>query len=319
MRAAVITTPATPPVCADFPEPEPLPGREPLGLVGAGLHQAVRGLAAGRHYGSEHAYPLVPGVDAVARTPEGRLVFTAFTRAPWGTMAERLATPFDVALPDGADPLAVAAGMNPGLSSWLVLTDRRAEVGALDTVLVLGATGMSGSMAVQSAFALGARRVIAAGRDPEALERLRGLGATTVSLAETDPDALAGALADAVADTPPTLVLDYVWGPVAEASFAALGRTGLGDDTADIAYVPIGTLAGSDAALPGALLRSRRIRVTGSGLGSVARERIVAAIPEVMARLADGTLEAPYTIYPLRRVQEAWAHHGRTRAVIVPD
>lgn len=168
MRAAVITDPSTPPTCAEFPEPPARPGTEPLHLVAAGLHPVVRGIATGRHYRSTHTYPLVPGIDAVARTGDGRLVYTGLTPAPWGTVAERMATPFAIDLPAGADPLAVAAGVNPGMSGWVALVDRRAETGGLGTVLVLGATGASGGMAVQSALALGADRVVAAGRDPRA-------------------------------------------------------------------------------------------------------------------------------------------------------
>jgi NADPH:quinone reductase-like Zn-dependent oxidoreductase len=318
MRAAVVGNPDAAPEYADFPEPQQRPGQEPLHLVGAGLHHVVRGLASGRHYGSNGAYPLVPGVDAVARTEDGRLVYTGLPRPPWGTMAERLVTPFEVELPAGADPLAVAAGMNPGLSGWMPLIARREEAGALGTVLVLGATGMSGSLAVRAALALGAHQVIAAGRDREALERLRGLGAVTVPLAPTGPAAWTADLGAAVAEASPALVLDFVWGAVAEAAFAALGAAGA-DENADIDYVQIGSLAGSEAALPAALLRSRRIRVTGSGTGSVSKQQMIAEIPDVLARFADGTFDAPYTAYPLSRIGEAWAHQGRTRAVVVPD
>ncbi|MCC8249731.1 quinone oxidoreductase family protein [Saccharothrix luteola] len=319
MRAAVITALAGSPACADFPEPTVPPGHEPMHLVGAGLHNIVRGLATGQHYGrGQMTYPLVPGIDAVARTGDGRLVYTGYARPPFGTMAERLTAPFQAEVPAGADPLAIAAGMNPGLSGWMVLTARRAEVGALGTVLVLGATGMSGSLAVQGALALGAERVVAAGRDPEALERLRGAGATTVSLAQNGSDGLEKALADAVAEAQPGLVLDYLWGPVAEAAFAVLGRSGE-DTEAGTAYAQIGSLAGLEASLPADLLRSRRIRITGSGIGSVSPEEMLAEAPEVMARFADGSLQVPYTAFPLSRVAEAWAHTGRSRAVVVPD
>jgi hypothetical protein len=81
----------------------------------------------------------------------------------------------------------------------------------------------------------------------------------------------------------------------------------------------IGSLAGHDAALPSELLRSRRIRLSGSGLGSFTKEQIFAVIPEVIAAVAEGTLEAPYTPYSLSQIQQAWAHQGRTRAVVVPD
>ncbi|RBQ17638.1 zinc-binding alcohol dehydrogenase family protein [Spongiactinospora rosea] len=283
--------------------------------MGAGLHHVVRGQASGRHYGGGQTYPLVPGIDAVARTDDGRLVYTGLARAPWGTMAERLVTPFEVDLPAGADPLAVAAGMNPAMAGWMPLIGHRGEAGALGTVLVLGATGMSGGLAVRTALALGAHQVIAAGRDHQALERLRDLGVLTVPL--TAPDA-GSALAAAVAGAQPTLVLDFVWGPVAEAAFAALGMTGM-DGGAAIDYVQIGSLAGSEAALPAALLRARRIQIRGSGLGSVSKAELIAEFPEIIARFADGTLDVPYTRYPLSRVGEAWSHQGRTRAVIVPD
>jgi NADPH:quinone reductase-like Zn-dependent oxidoreductase len=319
MRAAVITTPGAPPACAEFPEPEPRPGQEPLRLVGAGLHHVVRALASGRHYGSDHAYPLVPGVDAVARTGDGRLVFTGFTRAPWGTMAEQLVTPFELELPAGTDPLEVAAGMNPAMSGWFALAAGSREVGGLGTVLVLGATGMSGSLAVRAALALGAKQVVAAGRNAEALERLRGLGATTVSLAHSGPDAMAAALGAAVDEAAPSLVLDYLWGPVAESTFRALGRAGAGDGSAELSYVQIGSLAGTEATLPAALLRSRPIRVSGSGAGSISKAQMITQLPDIIARFADGTFEAPYTAYPLSRVDAAWAHEGPTRAVVVPD
>ncbi|XKK39726.1 hypothetical protein HFP72_02275 [Nocardiopsis sp. ARC36] len=205
------------------------------------------------------------------------------------------------------------------MSGWMVLTARRREVGRLGTVLVLGATGMSGALAVRAALALGADRVVAAGRDPEALERLQGLGALPVSLNHDGPDALAAALATAVDQAPPTLVLDFLWGTVAEAAFAALAWGGMGEDAPEVAYVQIGSLAGARAAVPAALLRSRRIRVTGSGIGSVSKAELLAEAPAVMALFADETFQAPYTAYPLDRVGEAWAHQGRTRAVVVPD
>ncbi|MEV0367845.1 zinc-binding alcohol dehydrogenase family protein [Nocardia fusca] len=319
MRAVVVNTPDATPVCADFPDPEQRPGRAPLSLVGAGLHHVVRGQASGRHYGSGRAHPLVPGVDAVARSEDGRLVYTGFAQAPWGTMAEWMVTPFEAELPAGADPLAVAAGMNPALSGWMPLVARREEAGELGTVLVLGATGASGGLAVRAALSLGAKQVIAAGRNRAALERLGDPGIVTVALAPDAPDAWSATLGAAVAEAQPTLVLDYVWGTVAEAAFAALGSSGPADSSVPVDYVQIGSLAGTEALLPAALLRSRRIRVSGSGLGSVSKEQMIAEVPAILARFADGTFDAPYTAYPLSRVGEAWAHQGRTRAVIVPD
>jgi hypothetical protein len=107
-------------------------------------------------------------------------------------------------------------------------------------------------------------------------------------------------------------------GAIAEAAFAVLGRSGE-DAEANMAYVQIGSLAGIAASLPADLLRSRRIQVTGSGVGSRSAEAMHAEAPEVMARFADGSLQLPYTAFPLSRIGEAWAHTGRSRAVVVPD
>lgn len=314
MRAAVLTEPGRAPVCGDFPEPEPFDGSAEFELVGAGLHQVVRSIASGRHYGSAGRYPQVVGVDAVARRADGALVYTGFTRAPWGTMAERLATPGGFELPAAADPLAVAAGVNPGLAGHLPLRARREELGALDTVLILGATGMSGRMATQAARHLGATQVVGVGRDPERLEQVAACGAVPVALGD-DP---AGAIRDGLDGDAPDIVLDFVWGGVAEAAFEALGRTGMGQDTADITYCQIGALAGPTAAVPSTLLRSRRIRLIGSGAGSATQQDIEAALPEVIELIASGVFTVPYRSFALADVDLAWAHAGSERAVVVP-
>lgn len=314
MRAVVLPSADAAPRAADFPSPQAQPGEQEVTLVGAGVHQVMKALASGRHYGSTGAYPLVPGVDAVARTSAGDLVYTGFARSPWGTMAEQMTSRIALPLPDGADPLAVAAGLNPAMSGFLPLETHLEQRGKLDTVLVLGATGMAGRAAVQSALALGASAVIAVGRDAEALSQRQDLGARAVSIADGTAD-----LDAAVARSTPSLVLDFVWGPVAEAAFAALRTHGLEDDQADISYVQIGSLAGEDAAVPGSLLRSRRITLRGSGAGSVGTEHLMAKLPRLIGMIADGTIDVPYTAYPFSRVEEAWRHPGRDRAVVVPD
>ena len=313
MRAVVFPSSESDPVIDDFPDPEAPPRGETLELVGAGVHPVVRGLARGAHYGSTGVYPLVPGVDAVARRADGSLVYAASPRAPWGTMSERIATSIALPLPGGADPLAVAAGMDPGMSGWMPLTSHRDAHGSLGTVLVLGATGVPGGRAGPAAGLCGPARIGAAARDAASLDALRSAGFDTADL--TDPDALARTVADGA----PDLVLDYVWGPVAEAAFAALARHGLAGETAETSYVQIGSSAGAMAALPAAVLRSRPLRVSGSGAGSFSQDQLMRELPQMMSHISDDSLPVPYTTYPFRRVGEAWAHTGRSRAVVVPD
>jgi NADPH:quinone reductase-like Zn-dependent oxidoreductase len=321
MKAAVLASSTSVPEFGEFDEPPVTEGRELVSLVAAGIHPVTRSIATGSHYGSSHAWPLVPGIDAVARTADGALVYTGFPEAPYGTFAERIAVPAGIRmeLPGGADPVQVAGGLNPGLSSWMPLVTRSGEVDSLGTVLILGVTGMAGPLAVQNALALGATRVVGVGRNPVSLDRAAEHGAVTVAFsdeAETDASAIASALdGDA-----PTLVLDFVWGAPAEATFSALTRSGLDEDSADIAYIEIGAMAGADAAVPASLLRSRRIRISGSGAGSASMPELVRQIPAYMELIADGRVEVPTLTYPLSRVSDAWTNTtSASRIVLVAD
>jgi NADPH:quinone reductase-like Zn-dependent oxidoreductase len=321
MKAAIIGGPTQPAAYGDFAEPTTSDGGELVDLVAAGIHPVVRAIASGRHYASSNHWPLIPGVDAVARTATGELVYTGNITTPYGTLAERMAISpgLRIPLPHGADPVQVAAGINPGLSSWLPLTARASEIGTLGTVLVLGATGIAGGLAVQNAFALGATRVVGVGRNRSALAGVADHGATTVALSG-DKDADAAAIGEGLAGDAPSIVLDFVWGAPAEATFAALARRGAGDDNADIAYVEIGSMAGADAVVPAALLRSRRIRMTGSGAGSSSISDIVVQLPAYLAMFAAGRVTVPVRTFPLSSAAEAWeaAAAGGKRVVVVP-
>ncbi|MET1008395.1 MAG: zinc-binding alcohol dehydrogenase family protein [Propionibacteriaceae bacterium] len=285
------------------------------------MHPLVRALASGRHYGSGGAWPLVPGVDAVARTATGGLVYTGYVEAPFGTFAERMAVPAGLSIPLPAEVNAaqVAAGLNPGLSSWLPLRHRVAAVNSLGTVLVLGVTGMAGALAVQNARLLGATRVVGVGRNPAGLTRAEQLGAETVALTG-DRAQDAQSLAEVLGGQAPSVVLDFVWGGVAETAFEALSRRGLHDDAGNIAYVEIGAGGGPEARVPGALLRSRRITISGSGAGSTPIAVMRKEIPTYLGHIVDGAIEVPAQAFPLSDIGAAWeaAASGGPRPVVVP-
>jgi NADPH:quinone reductase-like Zn-dependent oxidoreductase len=182
MYAAVITSFDSPPAYLEFPSPVPAGSDQVLvDVIASGLHRRVRSQADGSHYTSTGELPLVPGVDGVARLPDGTLRYFALGDTPSGAMAEQ--TVIDLRhsfeLPDGSDPVRVAAAMNPAMSSWVALR-RRTGFQTGQSVLVLGATGSSGQMAVQVAKQLGAGWVVAAGRNPERLAALPELGADAV-------------------------------------------------------------------------------------------------------------------------------------------
>jgi hypothetical protein len=187
MKAAVLDSPNSVPVYGDFAEPGVGPDTQVVELVAAGIHHVTRSVAAGRHYGSDGAYPLIPGLNAVARTADGQLVFTSSAPPPYGTFAERIASP------DARDA--------------------------------------------------------------------------------------------------PGLVLDFVWGPVAE------------------------------TAVPSALLRSRKLTISGSGAGSVPAAEIRAQLPRYLRLIADGSVQVPFRTFPLSDVAAAWTASAGSglRVVLVRD
>ena len=212
--------------------------------------------------------------------------------------------------------------MNPGVASWIPLARRAEDLGDahLGTVLILGATGMAGSIAVDNAYALGARAVVAVGRNQDQLTALRersaGHDLQTVALGEGVD--VSGEIVTALDGRPPSTVIDFLWGPVADETLLALGRPELDSDGYDVSYVQVGSMAGADATVPAALLRSRTIRLSGSGLGGTPLHELMGRLPQFLAQIAAGRVHVPYVAYPLARAVEAWSAGGHPRVVLVP-
>lgn len=305
MRAAIITEYGAIPTVGEFPDPEAGPDEEVVEMLAAGVHPIVRKIVAGTHYGSVGDLPRVPGVDGVARLSDGSAAYVGFARPPYGTISDRtvIRRGWSIPLPPGADPVVVAGAMNPAVSAWMALR-HAAKAAAGDRVLVLGATGATGRIAVQLALAAGVD-VVAAGRNPVVLAEFREMGASTVSVAG-DPGDYAAGLAQAL-DPAPDAVLDYLWGPVAETAIAALTRAGLEHAPRPTRWVQIGDTAGATLTLPAAALRSSGLTLVGSGAGSVDPQTIAAEIPEMLARIASGAVRVPVRAVPLADAAAAWA------------
>ena len=205
MKAAVVTDFSQPPRYQDFPDPVAKgKGQAIVEVVAAGLHPRVRSQAGGFHYTSTGELPLVPGVDAVVRDSKGKLRYTIIDvdETTLGTMAERTVIEIDrsVLLSGKVDPVLVAAAVNPVMSSWVALR-RRIDFARRQRVLILGATGNAGRMAIQVAKRFGASEVIAAGRDSAKLAELPTLGADVIC-----------AFAELAQAADVDVVIDYVWG-----------------------------------------------------------------------------------------------------------
>ncbi len=316
MKAAVVSSFDSPPRYQDFGVPVPAGDDEVLvDVLAAGVHPRVRSQADGSHYTSTGTLPLVPGVDGVGRGPDGLLRYFVLPDTTMGAMAEQ--TVIDVrrsiVLPAGTDPVTVAAAMNPAMSSWVALR-QRVPFQAGQDVLVLGATGNAGQMAIQVAKRLGAGQIIAAGRDPGRLATLPALGATaTIPLGASDRgDRLAKTAADV------DVVLDYLWGqPAADAMTALI--TNRADRSRPLSWIEIGSVAGPAAPIPSAALRAARLQLVGSGQGSVSTREYLAELTVLARELAAGTITVDARPVPLADVEQAWsATPTNHRLVLVP-
>ncbi|MFD6166137.1 zinc-binding alcohol dehydrogenase family protein [Oerskovia sp. NPDC060287] len=316
MHAALVTSFDQPPRYTEVPDPVPGPGEVLVHVLAAGLHPRVRSGAAGTHYTSDGVLPLVPGFDGVGRTDDGRRVFFAGLHAPRGSMAELVAVPEGrlVELPPGLDDVTLAAAMNPAMSAWLALR-HRADLQPGESVLVLGATGNAGRLAVQLARYAGANRVVGAGRDPASLDAVLRLGADAVVPLTADDAAERFAREAADVD----VVVDYVWGAPTELALAAV--TGARADPAHpLRWVHVGATAGPTITLPAATLRKTNVQVSGSGQGSVSPAGMLAAVTELAVVLPQVRPAVDVVTAPLREVEAAWGATtaSGTRIVLVP-
>jgi NADPH:quinone reductase-like Zn-dependent oxidoreductase len=327
MHAAVVNTFDSAPRYQEFPAPVPASDNEMLvDVLAAGLHPRVRSQANGSHYTSTDELPLVPGIDGVGRGPDGRLRYFILPDTSMGAMAEQtvIETRRSVVLPDTIDPVTVAAAMNPAMSSWLALRQRVSFQPGQD-VLVLGATGSAGQLAVQIARLFGAKNVIAAGRDADRLAALPALGATATVQLDGGPGVAGAAdrlgrawrVFGGAADV--DVVIDYLWGEPAAAAMAAL-VTHRAERTKPLSWIQIGSVAGPTAPVPSAALRAARLQIVGSGQGSISAREYVAELPAIAQEISAGGLDVDARAVPLADVERVWAAaaDARQRTVFIP-
>ena len=306
MKAAIVAETGKPPSYGDFKEPVPTDGEVQLTVTAAALSNVVKSRASGTHYSSSGQPPFVVGIDGVGHLDDGRRVYFALPRAPFGSMAEKtVIRPSQcVSLPDDLDDVTAAAIANPGMSAWAAFKER-AKLTAGETVLVNGATGTAGRLAVQIAKYMGARKVVATGRNVQALKVLSVLGADVTIPLDEGGDAFEDALKEQFCGDGIDVVLDYLWGQSAERVIIAGAKAG--KDAVPIRFVQIGSVSAPSITLPSAALRSSAITLMGSGLGSIPRDRLVKSIGELMQATIPGGFKILTTIVPLSEVEHVWA------------
>jgi NADPH2:quinone reductase len=308
VRALVVTELGAPPDLRDVPEPVRQTGEALIELLAASINPVDLGVASGRFFAGSPPVPYVAGAEGVGRVLEadshapGTVVWTGMQGlgiSRDGVLAERAVARENgiVAVPEGADPVLASALGIAGLAGWLPLA-WRAPVRPDDRVLVLGATGTLGHVAVQAARLLGAARVVAAGRRPAGLERAKAAGAdAVVALGETED--LAGTLRAAFDGDGPTLVVDPLWGePAVAAIEAAAPRARI---------VQLGQSAGPSATIPSGALRGKELEILGYTNLRVPFDVLADGYRTLVAHARDGRIAIDVERVPLAEAPAAWA------------
>ena len=306
MRAALVEQIGQPPVVGEAAEPQRGEGQALVQVTAAAINPIDISISLGKFYGGSPDVPYVMGREAVGRVIEGDALDPGtqvwFQPRSGGAFAEyALAEEGDaIVLPEGTDhSLAAALGI-AGLTGWLAV-EWRAHLRGGERVLVLGATGVVGLVAVQAARILGASHITAAGRDTDALEGLRELGAhETIAL---DGD-LGG---------PYDVVIDPLWGKPAEAAIKAAGYSAR--------FVQLGQSAGAEATLRSGDIRGKSLAIVGFTLGHVPRDKTQAAYWRLIELATSGELKVERETLPLDWAGEAWRRQQDSphrKLVLVP-
>ena len=288
-----------PPVLRDVPEPT-VDGATLVEVIAAPLNPVDLSIASGKFYAGSPPTPYVPGGEGIGRLlqngkPGPRVYFRAVL--PNGALAERavVSQSQTVPIPDSVPDGVAAALGTPGIAAYLALT-RRAQLKAGETVLILAASGVLGSCAVQVARLLGAGRIVAGARDEQQLARARELGADAiVDLKQTD------GLSDRIREASGgqlNVVIDPVWGVPGVAALEAMSPFGRS--------VQLGQSAGPEAVVKSGILRGRYLSILGYTNFLVPWEEQAAAYWTLVDWATSGKLKVEFEVLPLEAAPDAW-------------
>lgn len=316
MKAAVVNDFKEAPKVSVIETPKPAAKEQTVHVLAAAVYPRVRSQANGTHYTSTGELPFVPGLDGVWQTETGQTGYFIASNAKYGALAEKTVIDHHRFIPLGndIDAARVAAGMNPAMSAWMSI---KVRVGDLTgkKVMILGATGAAGQMAVQISRYLGASEVIGVGRNQTKLAALSELGATqTISLRD-DQESLRVAFT-AAADV--DVVLDYLWGTAASTAMKVM-LPARQNHSQQLLWIEIGSMSGADMVLPSAALRSVNLNLVGSGQGSINARQYLAELPELAQLISAGQFKIASTTMPLTELNETNWNDVTKRVVYTMD
>jgi NADPH:quinone reductase-like Zn-dependent oxidoreductase len=309
MKAAVMYQKGELPQYTDFPEPTPQSDDELLVSVKAvAIKHLDKARASGRHYSSEakHEHGRVIGGDGVFLLEDGTCVYSMGVS---GTMAEKATIRKNLItkIPNGLDDATAAALPNAVIGAAMGLKFK-ANIQPGDVVLVNGATGFTGRVAVQIAKHYGAKKVIVTGRNQQSLQELLSLGADEAISVSQDDESFKSQFKAIHSATPIDIIIDYIWGHSAEMIFECI--KGDGSFTNRIRYVSIGAMSGDKIQLSAEIIRSLNLQISGSGLGAWTKAEVgllfSEILPEMFQLAADGNLKINVETVKLEDIASLW-------------
>jgi len=309
MKAAVIYNKGEMPKYAEFADPIAQNESEiVISVKAVAITNLDRGIVSGAHYsaGNDSLSGTVIGSDCVGVLENGQRVYA---RGINGTIAEKAIVDKQrmVLLPEDIND-AVAAALPNAVAGSAMALQFRAGMQPGETVLINGATGFTGQMAIQIAKHYGAKRIIVTGRNEKTLKSLLTLGADEIISLKQDDQSIVDQLKAIQQETPIDIILDYLWGHSAELIFSFL--KGKGNFTHKVRYVSIGAMAGDSIQLSAAILRSVDLQLSGSGLGSWNREQVKLLfseiLPEMFLLAAQQKLKVNIETIPLVHIETMW-------------
>ena len=309
MKAAVLHQLGSIPIYEEFPIPIPQNEHQLiLNLKASALKNLDKLRVSGKHYASYTDLPVVVGIDGVGVLEDGTRVYA---QGITGMMAENalISKNSYTILPDKIDNLTAAALPNTVIGATMALRFR-AKMEKGDVVLINGATGVTGQIAVQIAKLDGASTIIVTGRNSESLEKLKSLGAEVIISLMQDDESIINQLKEIHRITPVNIVIDYLWGHPVEMIISALKGGGINNITSKVRIVTVGSMAGENINLASGTLRSSAIEILGSGIGSISKEEMhlfnTEILPEMFQLAAEGKLSIETESAPLTEIETIW-------------
>jgi len=304
VKAAIVLQKDQSPIFGDFKNPTPDANQYLVRVQASSISQITKARASATHYSSDNEVPFIPGFDGVGTLEDGSLVYFLLPQNPYGAMAEYCVVDKKhcVKIPHALSVDILAAMAIPAMSSWAALIDQ-AKMAPGESVLINGANGISGRLAIQIAKFLGAKKIIATARRPELFDELYALGAAQCIQLTDEPSEMEKSFHQVFKDGI-HVVLDYLWGPSAISLIQSAAK--YSPQGMNIHFVQIGSISGATIPFPASALRSSGLIVMGSGLGSLSIAQMLSAISDLIKHAPEAGFQIKTAQIPLNEVSRVW-------------